>query len=228
MKYINKTGSPPRLAALLFGAALLGLVSQSAMAANNYTPAGTTISNTATVNYSVGSTAQTPITSSATTFKVDNKVNVTVAKTSDNSSVNPGTSKQAVAFTVTNNGNAPQRFALSAVTGAGSITGGQSNVAIYLDNNGDGAWDAGDTLYSTAATFGDVAPDSSLKILIVADTALSAKDGEHLAYSLLAQTVDAGTTTVTAQTGAVPDDPNSVDVVFADASGTAASLPSQS
>ena len=63
--------------AALVAAALSSLVAvQDAVAAG--TVANTTISNTATVNYTVGGVAQTPITSNTSTFLVDRKVNLNV------------------------------------------------------------------------------------------------------------------------------------------------------
>lgn len=234
MKRNYRTSSPTRLAALLAGAALFGLVSQSALAAG--TASGTTINNLAKLSYSVGGTAQNEICSSPTgngtgnggtsgttcvsgtngatntSFVVDNKVNLTVAKVSDLTTV-PGTTSQALAFTVTNNGNTTQRYKLSAVAGAATIST-MSNVKIYLDVNGNGAWDAGDTLYVDASTFGNVAADGSLKILIVADTPVTATNGQTAVFNLEAQTVDAGSTTVTTQTAG--GNTAGVDVVFAD------------
>jgi len=212
MRNINKTKSPPRLLALLFGAALLGLVSQSAMAAG--TLSGTTIANQATLNYTVGTTAQSAINASVN-FVVDNKVNLTVAMASNNATTTPNLNNQAVAFTVTNNGNTPQRYALSAVAGASSLFTPLTNVRIYRDNGSTpGVWDATDTLYVDAGTFLDVAPDTGLNVLIVADVPASETNGQTVVYSLLATTVNAGTTTVTSATAG----PNTagVDVVFAD------------
>lgn len=64
LKRNYRTSSPTRLAALLAGAALFGLVSQSALAAG--TASGTTINNLAKLSYSVGGTAQNEICSSPT------------------------------------------------------------------------------------------------------------------------------------------------------------------
>jgi uncharacterized repeat protein (TIGR01451 family) len=212
MRNINKTNSPPRLLALLFGAALLGLVSQSAMAAG--TLSGTTIANQATLNYTVGTTAQSAINASVN-FVVDNKVNLTVQMVSNNANTIPNQNNQAVAFTVTNNGNTPQRYALSAVAGASTLFTPLTNVRIYRDNGSTaGAWDATDTLYVDAGTFLDVAPDTGLNVLIVADVPASETNGENVVYSLLATTVNAGTTTVTTATGGI--NTAGVDVVFAD------------
>ncbi len=226
----HNTTSPPRLVALLFGAALLGLVSQSALAAG--TASNTTISNKATLNYEVGGVAQTLIESSsagnstagvgngtATTFVVDNKVNLTVAKVADRT-IAPGTTDRTLRYTVTNNGNTSQRYALSAVAGAENMTGDMSNVRIYKDVNNDGALDGGDTLYVNAGTFGDIAADGSLNIIIVADTAVTTLNGETAVYSLLATTVDAGALVVTTETAGA--NTAGVDVVFADVAGSAA------
>lgn len=131
----HNTTSPPRLAALLAGAALLGLVSQSALAAG--TASGTVITNLSTLSYTVGGVTQTPIGSSptgntlgvgtATSFAVDNKVNLTVVKTDVAAiPVVPGATAKITTFTVTNNGNTTQDFALAAgqnVTGTANPFG---------------------------------------------------------------------------------------------------------
>ena len=212
-----KTSISTRLAALLAGAALFGLVSQNALALG--TASGTTISNSATVNYSVGATSQPAITAAAQ-FVVDNKVIVTVANVT-NATVIPGTTKQAVAFSVTNTGNTAQRYALSAVAGASTLTTAPTNVSIYRDNGTTaGVWDAGDTLYVDASTFGDVPAGGSLNVLIVADFNTPDTNGQTAVYNLLATTFDAGTTTQTTAGGA--NGAMTVEVAFADIAGSAA------
>lgn len=236
----HNTTSPPRLIALLAGALMFGLVSQTALAAG--TASGTSINNLAKLSYSVGGTAQQEICSSTTgnstgnggtsgttctdgvngagntSFVVDNKVNLTVAKVAD-ASVIPGTTKQALAFTVTNNGNTSQRYALSVVNGAENFTNNIAGTSIYLDVNASNTWDAGDTLYVDASTFGNVAADGSLKILIVADIPAPETNGQTAVFNLLATTVDSGTTNVTTQTAGA--NTAGVDVVFADIAGSA-------
>jgi len=179
------------------------------------TPSGTVITDMATIIYNVGTNLGLKATTS-TAFVVDNKVSVTVTKKAD-AAIRAGSTNQALVFLVTNTGNTPQRYALSATNGAGIV---MDNVRIYLDN-GDipNEWDAGDTLYVDASTFGDVLPDRSLNILIVADAPAGATDGQTSDYNLIATTVDAGTTTVTTQTAG--SDTSGVDVVFADVSGSA-------
>lgn len=180
------------------------------------TPSGTSIVNTATATYNDGGTEVTK-TASAPAVVVDNKVNLTVTKNAD-ATVLPGSTDQALVFTVTNEGNTTQRYALTPTNSAGIV---MDNVRIYLDNGTNpGVWDAGDTLYVNAGTFGDVLADGTLSVLIVADTPAAAISGATADYQLIATTVDAGTTTVTAPT--VGPNTVGVDVVFTDIAGSAA------
>ena len=90
------------------------------------TPAGDTIANRATVNYSVGTVPQTEIESSPTgntvpgetfgadtTFLVDQVVDLTVSELSGAETPTfPGAPSAVTSFTVTNDGNWPQGYAL--------------------------------------------------------------------------------------------------------------------
>ena len=200
----------------IFTVALLALLYLPAKTVHaSGTPSGTVISNTATATYGVGSV--TGLTATATTtITVDNKVVMTVTKNAD-ASVTPGLTNQALVFVVTNAGNTAQRYALSVTNSAGIA---MNNVRIYRDNGTNpNALDAGDTLYVDASTFGDVEEDGTLKVLVVADTPGTAVDGQTSDYNLIATTVNAGTTTLTAQTAGA--NTAGVDVVFVDAAGSA-------
>jgi uncharacterized repeat protein (TIGR01451 family) len=217
------------LAMLLIGV-VTALAPQHALAAG--TASGTTINNKATVNYQAGGIAQTLIESSPTGnttpgagagantwFYVANKVNVVVTKTGD-ATVIPGSTKQALIFTITNSGNTSQRYALAANLASGQT---MSNVTIYRDNGTTpNQWDASDTLYVDASTFGNIVSDATFTVLVVSDAPLTLTNGQTGVYNLIATTVDAGTLNVTAQTaGAANLQLNSpLDVVYADAAGT--------
>lgn len=193
--------------------ALIWLPVKSAYAAG--TASGTVISNTATATYGVGTITGLTATGS-TTITVDNKINLTVTKNAD-ATVTPGSTDNALIFVVRNDGNTTQRYALSATNSAGIV---MNNVRIYRDNGTTpNALDATDTLYSDAGTFGDVAADGTLNILVVADTPGTVTDAQTSDYNLIATTVNAGSTTVTAQTAGA--NTAGVDVVFADIAGTA-------
>jgi uncharacterized repeat protein (TIGR01451 family) len=166
------------------------------------TAANTTISNTATVNYTVGGVAQTAINSNTTTFLVDRKVNLNVTA-GTGTTTTPGVTNQALIYTVTNTGNDTDNFTLTAA----NLTGDNfdtSNVRIYRDN-GDGVFNiASDTLVTAAVAF---TPDQSIKFFIVSDIPTTATNGQTAQLSLTA------TTGRTASTG---PDTAGVDTVFAD------------
>jgi uncharacterized repeat protein (TIGR01451 family) len=181
------------------------------------TASGTDITNSATLDYRVGGVDQAQINSNTTTFKVDNKVNLTVAELGS-ANVIPGANDQVLVFSLTNTGNTTQGYSLVVTGGADDFD--MTNVRIYKDVNDDGALDGGDTLYTVGTNFADLALDGSIKVLVVADTPLTPTNGQTAVYNLIATTLDAGTTTITANDSADADDPAVVQVVWADGAGT--------
>lgn len=224
----HNTSSPPRLAALLAGAALFGLISQNALAAG--TASNTTISNLSTLNYSVGGVAQTAIGSSptgntsgagtATTFTVDNKVNLTVAESGGSvTSVSPGATNQIATFSVTNNGNTAQGYNLvgANATGTPTVFGVADDTdvtvsALFVDSNGNGVYNAG---VDTATAISSLAPDASVSVFVLATIPAGSTNGQQAVITLTATTTTAGTTTPVAAT--VGANTAGVDIVFADA-----------
>lgn len=182
--------------------AILSSIGLAAGAQAAGTAANTTVSNSATVSYSVGAVAQTPITSNASTFLVDRKVNLNVTAGSG-TSVTPGSTAQAVIYTVTNTGNDTDNFTLLATNQTGDNFD-VSNIKIYRDN-GDNVFNAGtDTLVSAAVAF---TADQSIKFFIVSDIPGTAVNAQTSVVNLKA------TTGYTATAGA---DTAGVDTVFAD------------
>lgn len=234
MQHINKTNRPPRLVALLASAALFGLVSQSALA---LTQSGTSISNTATLSYSVNTLAQTDITS-AVAFTVDDKVNLTVSG-GVQTSVTPAQVGALTPFTVTNNGNATQGYnlvAANAASGAYTVAGAITDnfdpvtaLTIYRDNNCDGIINGADAVVTTIPTLN---VGTTACLLVSTDIAASRVNSDAAVVSLKATTtwptplvaaeepaaVVAGAV-VTATAGA---NTAGVDVVLADVAGVIA------
>jgi len=203
------------------------------------TDAGVSINNRATVNYSVGSVAQTPIESSPTgnstpganngantTFVVDNKILHTVAEVSGNATTTtPGATNVVATFTVTNTGNNSQGYQLTATNLTGGTLFGQTdntdvtNLRAFRDVNGNSTYDPG---VDTETFINTLAEDATVTVFVVADIPVTAVNGQHANVQLAARAAVAGTngaTLVTQSAGA--DNPATVDVVFADGGAVA-------
>lgn len=140
------------------------------------TTAGTSITNTATVDYQVGGVAQTQK-SGSDTFVVDRKINLTVAEVGTvTTNVVPGQTNAVTTFQLTNGSNEVLDFTLAAsqiATGGAAVHGGNdafdvSNVRIYRDSTSGtvGSWDAADTLVTYVD---ELAADASATLFVVAD-----------------------------------------------------------
>lgn len=219
-----------RRAALAVGTVGLAFAGQSALAAGADTNAGTSIGNRATVSYTVGGVSQTPIQSSPTgnstasgadtTFVVDRRLTFTVAEVGGAATtpVNPGQANQVTRFTITNATNGAVGFALSAANVGGTVFGRPDafdvgTLRVFVDANGNGAYDAGTDTATSVATLGE---DASVTVFVVADVPLSAADAQAAHVRLTAQATVENTTTVLTQNGGA-DDPTAVDTVFNDA-----------
>ena len=215
MQYLKKRKTGGRLLAL----ALLTGGAQTAWAVG--TPSSTTISNTATVDYQVGTDPRTA-SGDAPDILVDNRVDLTVTNTDagNNVNVSPGVDNQVLTYTVTNTGNTTQGYLLSVDVDSAAITMG--NIRIYVDANNDGIPDAGE-LYTPGTNAGDLDPNGTLgtddvmQVLVVADTPAGAADASVDDFRLVAQTTDAGTADATS---ASLTPTAGVDVVFADGTGS--------
>jgi hypothetical protein len=137
------------------------------------TTAGTTVTNSVTLDYKVGGIDQTQLTTS-TDFIVDRKVNLTVTETGNlPTTVSPGQTGAVTLFSVTNSSNAPLDFALAVTQPGGTAPHGGTdnfdvtNAKIYADTNGNGSYDPGTDQETTYLD--QVAADTSRTVFIVAD-----------------------------------------------------------
>jgi hypothetical protein len=227
--------------------ALAGMLgSGAAMAAG--TLAGTAITNLATLNYAVGGTAQTPIGSSATgnttgagtatSFVVDNKINLLVTTTDTTFvSVIPGqtlataTATQVATFSVTNTGNSPQDFSLAtafAYTGAQTLsTFTPTSVTDTFNPTACSAFVESGTLagyqvgQDTAIYIDELAPDTSKTVYVVCAIPLAQVNNDIAVVSLTATALVGGTAGVQGAALVETTGPNTtgVDIVFADGAG---------
>lgn len=240
MKHINKTSGSTRLATLLAGVALLGLTSQSALA---LTASNTTISNLATLSYSVSGVAQPVLESSslgnttpgagngaATTFVVDKKINLTVVEVDVTFHATvPGqlatSGNNAMHYTVTNLGNDPQDFSLatSQMANGQTLFGGTDNYdstgcSAFIDANANGIFDGGEATY-----IDELASLASQVVTVTCDTPVLQVNGDVSLVAMTATALAGGGVGV--QGAALVDaggaaNTAGVDIVFADANGT--------
>jgi len=191
------------------------------------TIAGTAISNTATLSYSLGAIPQADIPATSLAFLVDEKVNLTVVG-GVTTNVVPGSIAQATAFTVTNNSNSALDFALTVTNVMGGDQFDPNTCSAYVESGTTAGYQAGQ---DTATFIDELAPDATKTVYAVCNipaaantdtglvglTATARGDftGANGAYAATAGTLGA---VITQTAGA--DTPGTVDIVFADSQGT--------
>jgi uncharacterized repeat protein (TIGR01451 family) len=144
------------------------------------TAAGTNITNTATVNYSLGGTPAT-ITSNTTSIAVAELVNVTIALQSPTVSVAAGATNEALLFLVTNTGNGAELFTLAgeSVLNGDDFDPTPAAPFIYFDSDASGDLSPGDTPYVAGSNDPSLAADASVAVLLVNDIPAGLPDGEY-------------------------------------------------
>jgi uncharacterized repeat protein (TIGR01451 family) len=222
------------LAPSLWRGGALALLALSALAAlpahAGITPSGTTISNTATLNYSVGGVGQTAIGSSLggntsgagtpTSCVVDKMINVKVI-TMDLAAVPavPAQTGVTTTFKVTNTGNSTQDFYLV----AGNVATGETVLSVTdgIDVSGSCTIDAG----SGATWIASLAQDDFRTVSVFCTMPSTAVNSNVALVYLRATAKVAGSITALAPAGTLVSEsgtnsPTTADVVFADAKGS--------
>jgi uncharacterized repeat protein (TIGR01451 family) len=159
------------------------------------TTAGNTISNTATVSYSVGGVGQPTVSNTPTVFTVDRKVVFRVDETAPiaTTTVAPGQSAAVTTFTVSNTSNATMDFGLAVTQQVGGA-GAHSNTdnfdvtapTIYADTNGNGTYEP--LTDTTVITYLDeVLADTSRTFFVVANIPSGRATGDVAAVTLTGQ-----------------------------------------
>ena len=190
----------------------------------NGTASGTTISNQATVDYSVGGVSQTQITSAAASFVVDTKIDFTVTEVSGGATpTHPGQTNVVATFSVTNTGNSTQGWVLTVANETGTTLFTHvddldvTNLRTFVDSNGNGTYDAGtDTATNiNSLTASTTTTGVSVTVFVLADVPAGATNNQYANVRLTARATPVGSTTPIAQTAGA--DTAGVDVVWADA-----------
>jgi uncharacterized repeat protein (TIGR01451 family) len=213
------------------------LAAQSAQAVG--TASSTPIANRATVEYAVGSTTQPVIESSPTgntnpgasngqdtVFVVDNMVDLTVSELSGSYTVvGSGGLSEVLVYTVANTGNTTQDFSLTSADNATDPFGGTDNfdatpVAIFVDANNNGVYDAGT---DTATYIDELAADADVEVFVLRDIGVRA-NGDISAVTLSARVAVGGVSgtqgaDILSDDSGIADDPANVEIAFADGAG---------
>ena len=220
-----------KLRSTLLGATgVIALVAASATPAlADGTQAGSTITNTATVNYKVNGFDQNAETATDT-ITVDRKIDLVVTEVGETTTqVSPGELAAVTTFDVTNLSNDTLDFALAAVQSVatrdngGADTFDANNVRIYVDN-GDGIFDANtDTEIDYIDELGI---DQTARVFVVADIPLDdggnpLVSGDVATVTLTATALEGGDEDVRGAsiTETVGANTANEDTVFADGAG---------
>jgi uncharacterized repeat protein (TIGR01451 family) len=207
--------------------AITGLAAAPAFAAG--TAAGTTITNSVTVEYEVAGIAQDDETASNEVI-VDRKVDLIVARTDGTATiVTPGETSQAVTFQVENLSNDTLDFALGA---AQTATGGAAGISgndgfdvdapftYHLDTGGAGAgvYDASDTLITHLDA---LVPDSAVVVHVVTPRVPTGTAHNAIAAVTLTATAKANDNGASLGSDLTEAATNTagVDTIFADGAG---------
>lgn len=190
----------------------LGSIAVSQQAFAEGTAAGTTIQNTATVNYQVGGVSQAAINSNTAEFLVDNKVNLTVTRldVAPGISVSPAGTNYYTTFKLTNTGNKEQGYILNdslAGTGDANRTGDANpfgagpadtiqmlNTRTYVsavDCTDTSATPTYDAANDTAVFVNTLAADDCAYVFVVANADTIANGFENGAVSVVRLTAQA-------------------------------------
>ena len=186
-----------RLAVVATSAAFAVFVTSAAQAAG--TSAGTSVSNTFTLDYNVASVPQTQITPGApTTFTVDRNVDLTVTSQGD-VNVSPAATGQELVFGVRNDGNDNQAYSFALEDLAGDdFDATAATLRYYTDAGADGIFTAGvdDVGAGTAYTAGsgaassDLAPDATLWVILSGTIPGTATNTQADGHILLADSLN--------------------------------------
>ena len=185
-----------RLAGILAGFAIAMSAAGVAEAAG--TNAGTTVSNTFTLDYQVSGVAQTQInnTGTPTQFTVDRIVDLTVTN-QGNTNVAPGALAQTLVFSVLNNGNDNHAYSFAIKDVAGDDFDVAPVSATYFVDDGDGIFEPGaDDGAGTAYTLGsatassDIAPDAIIWVRLSGDIPGGVTNGQTDSISLIADSLN--------------------------------------
>lgn len=189
----------------------LGSIGLSGVAFAQNTASGTSISNTATVNYSVNTVSQAPVSASAS-FLVDTVINLNVTG-GFTYNVTPGALAQVGTYTVTNTSNITSNFTLGVANQTAPANDFDMNALVVHVDNGDNVYNAAD---DTATSITGLASGVSRTVFVLGNVPGAATNNQDAPVRLTATAIDPGTTIAWVNDTSV-DNPAVVQIVVANA-----------
>jgi uncharacterized repeat protein (TIGR01451 family) len=189
---------------------------------------GTDITNAVSVNYQVGSVAQTAVNSNTDTFKVDRKVIFTVveATPTGTTTVSPGQNDAIVTYTLGNTSNDTLDFNLTAANMAGgaaprgtdNINASNLEICVDADNNGTCSGTGAET-WAATGTVDNLGPDTNRTVFVRGDFGAGVTNGQIAGVRLTATARDSAGAALSNDSGSA-NVAGTVQNVFADVVGT--------
>ena len=170
----------------LFATSVVVLFTLSAPAYADGVSAGTLIENTATATYNDGDGPQT-VDSNTVTVRVDELLDVTVTSL-DSGPIGAQPGEAILTFEVTNQGNGPEAFNLTANPTVAGNDFDTTITSIAVDTNGNGTYDPGvDDILTAPETTPVLAADEALRVFVIVEVPAGAVDGEASDVELTAE-----------------------------------------
>ena len=159
--------------------------------------AGTLIENTATATYDDGDATRT-IDSNTVTLRVDELLDVTVTSL-DAGPIGTAPGEAVLTFEVTNKGNGPEAFNLTANPTVAGNDFDTTITSIAVDTNGNGVYDPGVDVILTAPEATEILdPEEAITVFVIVEVPAGVTDTQESDVELLAEAVTgtgaAGTT----------------------------------
>lgn len=172
----------------LFATSLVAILTLSAPAHAEGVSAGTLIENTATATYDDGE-GNKSVDSNTVTVRVDELLDVTVTSL-DSGPVGTAPGEAVLAYEVTNKGNGPEAFTLTANPAIAGNDFDTTVTDIAVDTNGNGTYDPGvDQILSGPETTSVLDADEAVTVFIIVEVPVDAADSDASDVELLAEAV---------------------------------------
>ncbi|MEP1421192.1 MAG: hypothetical protein ABJK59_05425, partial [Erythrobacter sp.] len=177
-----------KLISSLFATSVLMTFTLSAPAMAEGVDAGSLIENTATATFEDGEGTRT-VDSNTVTVQVDELLDVTVT-TQDSGPLPSEPGQSVLTFEVTNQGNGPEEFTLTANPDVAGNDFDTTVTSIAVDTNGNGVYDEGvDAILTGPETTPTLVADEAITVFVIVEVPSGVSNDETSDVELLAEAV---------------------------------------